>query len=510
MRQKSLSRSFKYWASKEANVWVTVLAVLFVILMAWLWNSRIAGKVSDAAGLSFFQKRVTLVNGDNKAYPDFITIAPGTSIKIGYKSSGMRSCSPSWRPVPIESRSLAAEAYGPIPSDMVLEVKCYTGKGIVYWDSLQVRTGIAASGDFPISKPTNGDVWELGKTYQIQWLPVNTPQCGRLDLGCDANPVDDTDVVNCIKAPCNPTDPLPPQVQSVTISLNAPQPECLQAEPPCKIKQIVPFIITESAQNSGTYAWTIPADLPTTYWGKQQITIAVNNTDLRAQSNLFSIVESKDTLGSDLRVISPNGGEKWGIGQTKQIRWTAPADLKAVTIKLVEWRNCTEACTSRADRQYVVIADTANDGTYEWTVGKSASGEVALGSYRMVIEDTAGHSDESDNPFAITTLGVSDTSGIEGTVKIGPTCGGPIGGDVSGCEDKPYQTTINVKTADGSRIITTFKSGVDGTFRVRLDPGTYLLTSGTSGRLPSLSPETVVVKANEYTHIDLTFDSGIR
>jgi hypothetical protein len=102
-------------------------------------------------------------------------------------------------------------------------------------------------------------------------------------------------------------------------------------------------------------------------------------------------------------------------------------------------------------------------------------------------------------------------SGIQGKITIGPTCPGPLRQDqIDQCADKPYQTTINVETADGAKIITKFTSAADGTFKVALAPGTYLLTSASSVRIPSFGGEKVTVAAHKYSAITLMFDSGLR
>jgi hypothetical protein len=101
-------------------------------------------------------------------------------------------------------------------------------------------------------------------------------------------------------------------------------------------------------------------------------------------------------------------------------------------------------------------------------------------------------------------------SGIEGTMLVGPQCP-VVGPGTTGCEDKPYQGTVSVKTADGLLEVTRFTADADGRFRVPLYPGTYLLVpiSGANG-FPHAAEQTVEVNQGVFTEVAISFDTGIR
>jgi len=105
---------------------------------------------------------------------------------------------------------------------------------------------------------------------------------------------------------------------------------------------------------------------------------------------------------------------------------------------------------------------------------------------------------------------VTLTSGIQGTVTIGPTC--PVQRDPPdpNCNDKPYQATIKVQTADGQKQITQFTTGSDGKFKVSLAPGTYLLVPANAQVYPRAGSQQVTVEKNKYTPVTIMYDSGIR
>ena len=102
------------------------------------------------------------------------------------------------------------------------------------------------------------------------------------------------------------------------------------------------------------------------------------------------------------------------------------------------------------------------------------------------------------------------TGGIMGQILIGPTCPVERIPPDPACAPKGYQATVIVKTSDGTKEITRFTSNKDGTFKVSLDAGTYLLVPISSGTYPRGSQETVIVERNKFTTITINFDSGIR
>lgn len=104
-----------------------------------------------------------------------------------------------------------------------------------------------------------------------------------------------------------------------------------------------------------------------------------------------------------------------------------------------------------------------------------------------------------------TTVG----SGIEGSVTIGPMC--PVVQEGTPCPDQPYQADVVVRD-DAGDVITTFRSAEDGTFRVALKAGSYTLDpqSPDGASLPYAAPVDVVVRSGAYTHVDISYDSGIR
>jgi len=100
-----------------------------------------------------------------------------------------------------------------------------------------------------------------------------------------------------------------------------------------------------------------------------------------------------------------------------------------------------------------------------------------------------------------------DGSGIEGRVVIGPTC--PVVVAENPCLDRPYQATITVLASTGE-IVTRLVSQADGTFRLSLAPGTYILQGESNGAYPRAPRVEVTIEGGNYTHVTLAYDTGIR
>jgi hypothetical protein len=98
-------------------------------------------------------------------------------------------------------------------------------------------------------------------------------------------------------------------------------------------------------------------------------------------------------------------------------------------------------------------------------------------------------------------------SGIYGIITLGPISPVQKEGEIN---YKPYKATVIVNSTNGTKI-TEFISNDDGSFKVYLKPGSYILESQkTSNIYPILKPITVVVKENQFTEVNISFDSGIR
>jgi hypothetical protein len=98
-------------------------------------------------------------------------------------------------------------------------------------------------------------------------------------------------------------------------------------------------------------------------------------------------------------------------------------------------------------------------------------------------------------------------SGIEGTVTIGPMC--PVKQENVPCPDQPYQATLTILTTNGKKI-TKFQTDEQGGFRINLAPGDYVLHPESPNGLPFATDKPFTVEKNEFTQLEISYDSGIR
>ncbi len=106
--------------------------------------------------------------------------------------------------------------------------------------------------------------------------------------------------------------------------------------------------------------------------------------------------------------------------------------------------------------------------------------------------------------------GTIATSGVAGTVTIGPTC--PELQDGDRCERVPFETTLLIRELKTGRKVITVQSGADGAFRVELPPGDYILEPASQGGFlpPYADSQQVTIHARQFTVIEMAYDSGIR
>ncbi|MEK7465583.1 MAG: peptidoglycan-binding protein [Patescibacteria group bacterium] len=181
-------------------------------------------------------------------------------------------------------------------NDSVLaDLKNAEGKKVVLWGTIAYQNleggfwGIVAEKVYPqvveppkpaeikVYAPSAWDTWKPGETYVIRWtappaLPTVNPQ----------------------------------YLETVTITLQPPIPACVNATPPCMIPIPVPYSITTSTINDGSYEWQIPSSLIPLYQGRQQITVAVNGRNLSGTSAEFNI--AKESSSNKPPVIIGVGG----------------------------------------------------------------------------------------------------------------------------------------------------------------------------------------------------------
>jgi hypothetical protein len=98
-------------------------------------------------------------------------------------------------------------------------------------------------------------------------------------------------------------------------------------------------------------------------------------------------------------------------------------------------------------------------------------------------------------------------SGIAGVVLVGPECRLPT--EASPCLI-PYQARLVILDTDGG-IVGEVTSGPDGTFRIELPPGDYILQPSPGGDpYPRAEARSVTVVAGELSEVEIDYERGPR
>ncbi|MCH7974189.1 MAG: hypothetical protein IH949_09935, partial [Bacteroidetes bacterium] len=143
--------------------------------------------------------------------------------------------------------------------------------------------------------------------------------------------------------------------------------------------------ITTSTPSDGAYTWNIPGSTPSSSDYMIKI-ISVDDGDIIDLSDgNFTIINN------NIAVTSPDGGESWSTGNTREITWTDDI-LGNVRIELYK----NELFDSE------IIASTESDGSYNWNV---PDGLASGSDYKVRISsvDQPVLMDLSDNNFTIFT-----------------------------------------------------------------------------------------------------------
>ncbi len=110
-------------------------------------------------------------------------------------------------------------------------------------------------------------------------------------------------------------------------------------------------LVADSLKNLGVYVWF---PVPSTISTQCRIRIAtVDGSTVDESDNVFSIVRSTN---ESLKIISPNGGEEWEAGSSKQIKWYSTG-IDSVII---------EYTTDNGNHWDMIAIDKKNTGIYYW------------------------------------------------------------------------------------------------------------------------------------------------
>lgn len=115
-----------------------------------------------------------------------------------------------------------------------------------------------------------------------------------------------------------------------------------------------------------------------------------------------------DTVDPTLSIISPNGGEAWYIGDTRDITWSATdTNILSNSVNIWYTLNVTDSTS--------IIENTLNDGIHPWALPSVQSYNARV---RIKVSDSFGNfaQEASAGPFSITYVPPAEPQGV--TVNI--------------------------------------------------------------------------------------------
>lgn len=101
-------------------------------------------------------------------------------------------------------------------------------------------------------------------------------------------------------------------------------------------------------------------------------------------------------------------------------------------------------------------------------------------------------------------------SGLRGQTRVDGGC--PVIREGEPCLDQPLSAVVVVTRKGESTSYAEVTSDDDGSYKLRLPPGEYDVSGHAvdDGPFPFLKPVHVTIHTDEFTTLDLHFDSGIR
>ncbi|MGE5342813.1 MAG: Ig-like domain-containing protein [Candidatus Omnitrophota bacterium] len=159
--------------------------------------------------------------------------------------------------------------------------------------------------------------------------------------------------------------------------------------------------ITSATSNTGSFSWTLPALVSSTY----RVRVSdVDGTASDVSNSTFSIIPVPT-----ITVSSPNGGECWIAGSSHPLTWSYTGSIGTVKIEY----------STNGTNWTLITSSTSNTGSFSWTLPTLVSS-----TYRVRVSDASGTaSDTSNTIFSTVNATISGNIGI-GNATLTYTDGG--------------------------------------------------------------------------------------
>lgn len=149
--------------------------------------------------------------------------------------------------------------------------------------------------------------------------------------------------------------------------------------------------VTLSTPNDGSHDWTLPDTVSTAC----RVRVSAVGGDWDGEpydqsDEVFSIISQAIPA---VAVLSPNGGESWVFGTTRQVTWKSTVGLEGLTI---------EYSTDNGSAWATIATPSTDTGSYDWLVPETPSDECLVRVHAAVAGTGEDVADTSDGLFSIT------------------------------------------------------------------------------------------------------------
>jgi len=197
--------------------------------------------------------------------------------------------------------------------------------------------------------------------------------------------------------------------------------------------------IATTIPDTGRYTWTVPND-PTTM-ALVKVTVNDSYNPPQKVEDLSDLVFTIDIPKPSITLISPNGGEKWIVGEKHQIQWVASGGTPPLVVTLFYSTDGGTTFTMIASGQPAT-------GPYDWTIPETPS-PACIVRVEVVDANLQKASKDSATTFEIKYPDLSGTlNGPSKGENISVETSVPLSWSVSGGK-APYLAKLEYSTNDG-------------------------------------------------------------
>jgi hypothetical protein len=279
-------------------------------------------------------------------------------------------------------------------------------------------------GSLTMTSPNGGEIWAVLENQSITWTRTGTFNNVRLSYSTDSGSNYSNEIIAS-----TPADPAP-------------------------------------VDNAGSYVWTIPDNITV------QARVRVENA---SDTTVFDDSNGNFKIRGGLAVSTPNGGEKWTVGDPQNISWNKSGTITS-TVKLDYSTNAFANET-----QTTAIATGLNVVTaspYAWTVADAVSQTVRIRVTSEADSDTTDISNANFKimpKFTITSPNGGEVWSVASSQTIGwTTLGSSPNVELKYSTDggNNYDTTVSASTSNTGSFSWTVPDAIGTAVRVRVAQST--------------------------------------